>query len=78
VGAPEQDVADQTTSEQRLLCALAWMCEQYLKDGQNGLDHMSMSAGECAVVLLIEYGLVEPRARGGVWTEAGLAMLDSN
>jgi len=66
-----------TEAERRLLVALAWMCEQYLSDG-SGLDHMCMSAGEGAVDLLIQYGLLEPSGRGGTWTAAGQAILDSN
>ena len=53
-----------TEDEKRLLVALAWMCEQYLKDG-NCLDHMCMSAGERAVELLVQYflGIPYPRDR---------------
>lgn len=39
------------------------------------LDHLCMSAGEEAVGLLVEFGLVQPAARGGQWSEAGLALL---
>jgi hypothetical protein len=63
-----------TEEEEQLLVALARMCDQYLKDGSS-LDHMSMSAGERAVALLVDYGLLEPVPRGGVWTEAGEALL---
>ena len=66
-----------TDAEKRLLAALAWMCEQYLS--RNGaLDHMCMCAGEDAVELLVQYGLVKPEGRGGTWTDAGRALLDSN
>ena len=71
-------MAPRTDPERQLLVALAWMCEQYLKDDEHGLDHMCMSAGERAVERLVQYGLVEPHGRGGVWTEAGLAILESN
>jgi hypothetical protein len=64
-----------TEKERALLVALAWMCEQYLSNGQGHLDHMYMSAGEDAVGLLAQYGLVEPGARGGTWTEAGQSVL---
>ena len=70
-------MTDPPEAERRLLVALAWMCEQYLSDGSE-LDHMCMSAGEGAVELLIQYGLVEPRGRGGTWTKAGQAILDTN
>jgi hypothetical protein len=55
------------------------MCEQYIGSGHSDwLDHQCMSAGEDAVELLIHYGLVEPwpdGRRGGLWTEAGKALL---
>jgi len=61
---------DATEAEKRLLEALAWMCEQYLRNG-NDLDHLCVRAGERAVELLVEYELVKPGPRGGTWTEAG-------
>jgi hypothetical protein len=65
-----------TDAERRLLVALAWMCEQYLGNGKGDwLDHQAMSAGEDAIALLAEYGMVEPRGRGGRWTAAGRALL---
>jgi hypothetical protein len=64
-----------STVELRLLRALAWMCEQYLRDGKT-LDHECMHAGEVAVDLLAEYGLLKPGPRGGTWTEAGRKLLD--
>ncbi len=66
-----------TPAEKRLLVALARMCEQYLKDSDH-LDHKFMSAGEGAVEILAEYGLVEPEPTGGTWTDEGRAFLDSN
>ena len=42
-------------NEQRLLAALAWMCEQYLSDGTGTLDHMCMGAGEEAVELFASF-----------------------
>ena len=65
-----------TEAEKRLLVALARMCKQYLEDGGE-LDHMCMSAGEDAVELLVQYGLVAPCRRGGTWTEAGTALLNA-
>lgn len=65
-----------TSQEQRLLSALAWMCAQYLEDRDGELDHLSMSAGERAIGLLVDYGLVAPSGRGGAWTEAGQALLN--
>lgn len=67
-----------TREERRILEALAWMCEQYLKDGPNTLDDMAMSAGQEALAVLAEYGYVDTDGggRGGRWTEAGRALLD--
>ena len=67
-----------TEKERQLLVALAWMCEQYIGSGQcDGLDHQCISAGENAVDLLVEFGLIERGGRGGTWTEAGKALLAS-
>ena len=60
--------------ERKLLSALARMCEQYLEQG-GVLDHEFISAGENAIALLAEHGLVEPTPRGGTWTHAGRAVL---
>jgi hypothetical protein len=64
--------------EDRLLGALAWMVSQYLTVENNGLDHMCMSAGEQAMKILAEYGLVTDDTRHGRWTEAGQLFLDSH
>jgi len=66
-----------TAEEKQLLGALAWMCRQYLTDGKGELDHLCMSAGERAVEILARYGLVKPDLRGGTWTPAGKALLDT-
>jgi hypothetical protein len=67
-----------TEEERHLLKALAIMCDQYLGDGDGApMDHQCMRPGERAVELLIQYGLVEPRGRGGTWTEAGIALMNS-
>ena len=65
-----------TDAENRLLRALAGMCEQYI-DQEGILDHQCMSAGERAVDLLYEYGLIDPSGRGGTWNDAGRALLNS-
>lgn len=63
-------------NERALLAALAWMCQQYLGDMESReLDHLCMTAGERAIDLLVDYGLVEPHGRGGRWTAAGEALL---
>ena len=63
-----------TEDEAELLEALAWMCAQYLENGDR-LDHQCMSAGEGAIALLVRHGLVEPGPRGGTWTAAGRDLL---
>jgi len=61
--------------ERRILHALAWMCAQYISD--NGeLDHQCMYAGEEAVEVLVDYGMIEPVRRGGTWTNEGKRLLD--
>ncbi|QKG72318.1 hypothetical protein [Erythrobacter mangrovi] len=67
-----------TENEERLLGKLALMCEQYIGGGQaEFLDHECISAGERAIEVLAEYGLVEVTSvRGGKWTDAGRALLD--
>jgi hypothetical protein len=62
--------------EQRLLRALALMSQQYISRN-DALDHECISAGEDAIELLAEYGLVSPEGRGGVWTEEGRRLLAS-
>ncbi len=64
--------------DERLLMSLAWMCEQYLGTGKkDSLDHMCMGAGEDAVELLFEHGLVTNKERGAKWTDKGRALLDA-
>jgi hypothetical protein len=62
--------------EERLLKALAWMAVQYLEAGEQ-LDNQCMSAGEGAMQLLEEYGLVivANGGRYGAWTDAGRQFL---
>jgi hypothetical protein len=66
-----------TEKEQRLLSVLAWMCVQYLgKNGDDLLHHKCMCAGQDAIEVLADYGLVEiTMARGGKWTAAGKTFL---
>jgi len=68
----------QSEKEGQLLYALALMCEQYLEDRNGELDHQCMSPGEEAIQHLVDYGLVDPKRRGGDWTSKGRALLDSN
>jgi len=65
--------------EERVLYALASMCVQYIggyRDRQYlPLDPGCIGAGDRAVDVLKDYGLLEPSGRGGTWTERGLALL---
>lgn len=65
--------------EKRLLVALVKMVRQYLEHRPGGLvDSYSMSAGEHAISVLAEYGLMQTEtARFGLWTEAGSALWNS-
>ena len=69
-----------TEKEQRVLQALAWMCEQYIGSGRaDFLDHECISAGEDAVAVLADYGLVEiTSVREAKWTDGGKALLDQS
>lgn len=57
--------------------ALALMAHQYLETQDGTLDHLCMSAGEHAVDVLVEHGLVYPQGRGGSWTELGRSLLEA-
>ena len=72
------DRALMTDKELKLLKGLAYMCDQYLDMHRSGLlEHFHMGAGQYAIAVLLEYGLVETDPTGGWWTEAGLALLAS-
>ncbi len=71
--------------EEKLLIVLVCMARQYLafktKEGREALDSAAMGAGEEAILLLKEYGLVElmpgPGRIGAYWTEAGNELWNS-
>lgn len=63
-----------TQDERPILRALALMCAQYIGD-DDAVDHACMAAGEAAVAVLVQHGMLEPAARGGRWTEAGHALM---
>lgn len=65
------------SEKKELLEALAWMCEQYLKT-PDGLDHLCMSAGERALVVLKKHGMVDSVQRGASWTAKGEKLLDES
>lgn len=61
-----------TDSEQKLLVALVLMVNQYLDEYGDQVDSLSESAGEHAIEVLADYGLMEGvNTRFGRWTEAG-------
>jgi hypothetical protein len=64
-----------TENERRLLQSLALMCDQYLRTSEGDLDHLSMTAGQYALRLLNEYGLIDSSGRGALWSDAGMVML---
>jgi len=72
-----QEPGDIGKERSALLKALALMCWQHMTDSDYVIDHKCIYAGEYAVDLLAEYGLVEPHHRGGIWTPAGRILLDS-
>ncbi len=66
-----------TEGERKAVKALAWMCERYLGPGNaTSLKHQFMSAGEMAIELLAEHGLVIRTSSGGSWTGEGRAFLE--
>jgi hypothetical protein len=61
-----------TDSEQNLLVALVLMANQYLDEYDDEVDSRSTSAGERAIEILANHGLMEiVNTRFGRWTEAG-------
>lgn len=63
--------------EEKILEALAGMVLQYLDSVDGRMDNMCIGAGEDAIDVLSEYGLVEKENnRFSSWTEAGLRLLD--
>ncbi len=70
---------DISERETRLLAALTGMAEQYLTSG-GMLDTLCMGAGEGAIQVLEEYGLVEITHGGrcAVWTAEGRAFIDAH
>lgn len=65
-----------TDREARILYALAWMAEQYIRADDGTLDHQCMSAGEQAIRVLADYELVADDGRNSRWTEKGQQLLD--
>lgn len=66
----------ESDTERNLVSAVAGMALQYLSvKGEEGdyLDSLNMNAGESALRVLEDYGLVDVDSsyRSGVWTELG-------
>lgn len=65
--------------ERRILFELARMSELCLRRrDEDYLDHECMSAGERAIQILGEYGLVDEDGRGGSWSTEGKRLLKSS
>ena len=61
-----------TEREQKLLIVLVKMVSQYLDEDGDEVDSISESAGEHALEVLADFGLMEAlNARFGRWTEEG-------
>ena len=59
-----------TEQEQKLLIALVKMVSQYLTEYGDEVDSISQSAGEHALQVLADFGLMETlNTRFGRWTE---------
>jgi hypothetical protein len=61
-----------TEREKKLLIALVLMVNQYLDEHGDEVDSISESAGEHAIEVLAEFGLMDlVNTRFGRWTDAG-------
>jgi hypothetical protein len=61
-----------TDSEKKLLIALVAMVHQHLHQHDDEVDNLAESAGERAIQVLADFGLMEMvNTRFGRWTEAG-------
>jgi hypothetical protein len=61
-----------TDSEQKLLMALVAMVQQHLHAYGDEVDNFAESAGQRAIQVLSDFGLMEMvNTRFGRWTEAG-------
>ena len=66
---------DVNSEEDPTLWALALMAQQYLECSDGALDHLCMCAGEEALRVLHDKGLVTDFHRGARWTAEGQALL---
>ncbi len=64
-----------TLSERKMLHSLAWMVSQYLENNEGCIDHLCMSAGEQAVDILFNFGIVSGTSRNEEWTAKGKEFL---
>jgi len=61
-----------TDSEQKLMVALVLMVNQHLHAHGDEVDNLEESAGERAIEVLSDFGLIEMvNTRFGRWTDAG-------
>jgi hypothetical protein len=68
-----------TDREKKLLVALVKMVDQYLDRYEDEADSRSMSAGEHAIEVLADFGLMEVvNTRFGRWTEADKKFIVGN
>ena len=68
-----------TDREKKLLIALVKMVDQYLDQYEDQVDSRSMSAGEHAIAVFADFGLMEViDSRFGRWTEAGKKFVAEN
>jgi hypothetical protein len=66
-----------TENEKKLLIALVQMVKQYLDEKGGEVYSLSMSAGEHAIEVLAQFGLmVSTNPASGRWTEAGKEFID--
>jgi hypothetical protein len=66
-----------TDNEKKLVIALVRMVDQYLEQYSDEVDSRSMSAGEQAIEVLADFGLMEVvNTRFGRWTEVGNKLLE--
>lgn len=58
---------DPNLDELKILAVLVRVCRQFMPGDYTFLSHDFLSAGEAAVTILSEYGLMGPDAGGGFW-----------
>lgn len=69
---------DPTLEELRLLRSLASTCDQFMPSSWTYLDHGYLTAGQDAVAMLDEYGLVVKDGCGGSWTTKAIIIREND